>query len=98
MEFSLYKTIKISNVYEAMRRLTVCIILLETDIMIKNPKKYTFQKFMSDVRTMSKEFTQHSLINVHFWVCFFFLFLGFFEFLQKSISNPNYIFFFSLNF
>lgn len=97
MEFSWYKTIKISNVYEAMRRLTVCIILLETDIMIKNPKKYTFQKFMSDVRTMSKEFTQHSLINVHFWVCFF-LFLGFFEFLQKSISNPNYILFFSLNF
>lgn len=83
MEFSLYKTIKISNVYEAMRRLTVCIILLETDIMIKNPKKYTFQKFMSDVRTMSKEFTQHSLINVHFWVCFFFCFWVFLSFYRN---------------
>lgn len=41
-EFSLYKTIKISNVYEGMRRLTVCIILLETDAMRKNPNKYTF--------------------------------------------------------
>lgn len=31
MEFSLYKTIKISNVYETMRRLTVYIILLEKE-------------------------------------------------------------------